>query len=130
MTRFVLPAMKLRIDDHSLRLRLSASDVAALEESGNVDLVTAFSSEAVLTVRLRTTASNCIGASFGDGTITVDLPETYVRGWGQSDRVGFEEVQPTGTGNPLRIVVEKDLDCRHGERSISTSKQRGETGLS
>ena len=121
--------MKLRIDDQSLRLRLSASDVAALEESGKVDLETAFSSEVVLTVRLKTTGADCIGASFGDGLITVELPETYVRGWGQSDRVGFEEVQPTGTGDTLRIVVEKDLDCRHGSRSSAGSEQRGETGL-
>lgn len=120
--------MKLRIDDQSLRLRLSASDVAALEEAGTVDLETAFSSEAALTVRLKTTTSDCIGASFGEGTIVVELPETYVRGWGQSDRVGFEEVQPTGIGDPLRIVVEKDLDCRHGSRSASSSEGREKGG--
>ncbi len=122
--------MKLRLDDHSVRLRLSREEVAALEESNQVSLSTHFSPGAVLHVRLQAADVKCIGARLDEHGISIDLPKAFVYGWGEDERVGFEEVQPTGSGMPLRIVIEKDLDCRHSPKAETDVERAAEVGHS
>ena len=107
--------MTIRLDDRSLRLRLSEADLETLDREGEVETRTPFSADAALRYRLRAAGVNCIGARFDDEGVTVSVPHELVRGWTSDERVGFEEVQPTGGDEPLRILVEKDLGCRHGK---------------
>ncbi|HEX7069995.1 MAG TPA: hypothetical protein VF190_04280 [Rhodothermales bacterium] len=105
--------MKLRIDGNEIRLRLSPDDVATLARTGTVEARLRFAPDAELRYRLEASDVSCIGARFGDDAVTVDVPRALVEGWSDDDRVGFEEAQPTGTGEPLRILIEKDFHCLH-----------------
>jgi hypothetical protein len=105
--------MKLRIDHNELRLRLAPDDVAALSRTGLVEEQVDFTAGVAFRYRLEASDAACIGARLQDGDLIVDVPRALLESWAEDDRIGFEEVQPTGTGASLRILVEKDLRCLH-----------------
>jgi hypothetical protein len=99
--------MKLRIQGDSLRLRLTRSEVAGLNESGLVQDTAHFGCGHGLTYRIRKLAgADAIRAELTDGTITVHVPAGVVEAWATSEEVGM-----TGRDGVLRIAIEKDFRC-------------------
>jgi hypothetical protein len=103
--------MKLRIKGASLRLRLTQSEVRALEEQGVVEEHVPFGAQARLIYRLRRDpTARQIEALFQQGAVEIRIPETVARSWCTSEVVTLSGEQPTPEGT-LRIMVEKDFAC-------------------
>lgn len=99
--------MKLRLQGNSLRLRLTRSEVARLQEHGVVEETAAFGADQRLTYRvLKYAASDGVQADFRNGIITVHLPAGEVESWATSDEVGLY-----AQNGPMRIAIEKDFRC-------------------
>ena len=99
--------MKLRIQGNSLRLRLTRSEVAGLQDTGFVEETTSFAAGRTLTYRIRThDRGEGIHAELKDGAITVDVPAPAVLAWATSDEVGI-----TARDGMLSIAIEKDFRC-------------------
>src|ERR1022692_2734556 len=90
-------AMKLRLQGNSLRLRLTRSEVARLDDYGTVEEAASFRSGGSLTYRIQTasfrsggsltyriqsrTGTEPLYADFSGGAITVLIPIETVRAW-------------------------------------------------
>jgi hypothetical protein len=99
--------MKLRVQGNSLRLRLTRSEVARLDEHGTVEEAASFSSGGSLTYRIQAHAgAQPIHADFSGGKITVLIPTETVRAWVAGDEVGLYAQH-----GALRIAIEKDFRC-------------------
>jgi hypothetical protein len=99
--------VKIRFRDDSIRLRLSQREVAALAGGSAVESQTHFARGPMLLCRIAPEGA-AIAAEFGNCAITVHLPQPVVTHWAGSDSLAIE-----GEDGPLRIAVEKDLECRH-----------------
>lgn len=105
-------AMKLRILDNSLRLRLSRSEVNTLVEKSLLQASVRFAADSHLEYRLESSpASVAPTAQFAEGVLRVTLPESTVVDWAGSDRVGIESEQTVDNSSVLRLLVEKDFQC-------------------
>ena len=105
--------MKLRIKGDSVRLRLSQSEVTQFAETGRVDETVRFGptlSER-MTYAIERGKVDVMRASYGEGGILVQVPDSIATDWIETDRVGFETNQTIGDGNSLLILVEKDFKC-------------------
>lgn len=115
--------MKLRIRDHSVRLRLTQPEVAELGRTGRVEAHTRLAPGAagLLTYALAVRDDvDALTAAWDDQTLTVFLPADDAAVWtttGVLDGpVGYEATQPIGD-ETLRLLVEKDFACiDEGER--------------
>lgn len=111
--------MKLRIRGNSIRLRLSQTEVAGLEDSGRVTDQIVFGPGAQLAYALVVDkAIDVTQAAFEDGTITVAIPGDVMATWLDPAEVSIHGSQPLAEGEPLEILVEKDFAClepREGE---------------
>jgi hypothetical protein len=95
----------------SLRLRLTRGEVQQLAESGRVEERVHISPHGVLVYRLqRAAAAATLGATFDNGVIEIQVPESVARDWCASERVTLDHVQQHGAVD-LRIVIEKDFAC-------------------
>jgi hypothetical protein len=102
--------MKLRLNAGSLRLRLSQSEVARLEETGKVEESLEFSPGSELIYAIEIRAAAAVTASFVNANIRVVLPTQIAKEWIDSDQTGIE----ASTG-ALRVLIEKDFQCLHRE---------------
>jgi len=102
--------MKLRLHAGSLRLRLSQSEVARLDETGRVEDSIEFSAGSALRYALETGAAASVTATFDDRNIRVILPAMLAKGWIESDQTSIEA--STGT---IKLLIEKDFQCLHRE---------------
>ena len=105
--------MKLRIQGDTLRLRLSRTDLATLDQTGAVEAVLHAAPGAALRYALRVADVPHLGATVDGAAVTVLLPRPWAAGWAGDARVGFEGTQDAGDGRTLAILVEKDFDCLH-----------------
>lgn len=97
---------------NSLRLRLTRSEVAALAEHGLVREGVEFADGRELVYELRGDGDGPrIAAMLEDRAIRVSVPREMVAGWAASESVGME-----GDDGALRILIEKDFQCMHGEQ--------------
>ena len=104
--------MKLRIRNNSIRLRLEASEVRALAETGVVESATAFPGGRALAYAVESSPATVVpSAHFAATRITLRLPETAVLAWANSDQVGLEGEQLLDGGGVLTLLVEKDFQC-------------------
>jgi hypothetical protein len=101
--------MKLRIQDNSLRLRLTQKEVARLGDQGSVECALRFSGDHVLnySVSVLGSADN-VSVRYDGDSICVVLPEKTARAWARSDEVAIEAID-----SGVRILVEKDFQCLH-----------------
>ena len=110
--------MKLRIRGNSVRLRLSRGEVEAFDRAGRVEDAVRFGPGSCLTYALERTTDAAVAARLrGDGVVVL-IPAALAETWCRTDQVGLEGEQPTGDGELLRILVEKDFTClktRSGE---------------
>jgi hypothetical protein len=108
--------MKLRIQGNSLRLRLSEEEGKQFAQTGRLEAAAAFGpgeSQTLHYVLVRREAIAGITADFTGHVITVYLPESAAAAWINNDEASLSGVVDNGTAQGLKILVEKDMDCRH-----------------
>ena len=111
--------MKLRLEENSLRLRLSAAEVAQFAETGRVAYTIAFGPNSDHTLlysleRLPPTAEAvAVQVRYAAGALAVEIPAALAQEWTTTEKTGFSAQILVAEGQELRILVEKDLDCRH-----------------
>ena len=105
--------MKLRIQNDSIRLRLTQSEVTHFADEGYVEGVTHFGPGETLTYALQTSDVDALRADFANDTLTVFVPRPWAPEWAASEQVGLEGTHDAGGGCTLTLLVEKDFDCLH-----------------
>ncbi len=111
--------MKLRLEENSLRLRLSDAEVAQFARTGQVAYTIAFGPTPGATLhyaleRLPDSAlATAVQVQYEAGRLTVQVPISIARDWTETENIGFQCSVLVAEGQQLRILVEKDLDCRH-----------------
>ena len=108
--------MKLRIQDNTLRFRLSQGDLAELMEKGWIEERLQFGplEEQQFVYSLESVErSEQMAALYHSGRLTVLVPGDWTDGWAESDREGFEGTYTSRDGQHITLLVEKDLECRH-----------------
>jgi hypothetical protein len=111
--------MKLRLEENSLRLRLSEDEVRHFAKSGQVAYTIAFGSAPGQTLRYslerlpEAALATAVQVRYEAGALAVEVPHTIARSWTDTENIGFKAQVLVAEGQELRILVEKDLDCRH-----------------
>ena len=106
--------MKLRIDGHSLRLRLNRSDVQHFRETGTRTESIRFGSGSELTYMLETSLQlTRMEAQYRQDCIRVLLPLDMAQEWADSDQISLSLDCAEGGG--LALLIEKDFQCLHGD---------------
>jgi hypothetical protein len=106
--------VKMRVKGNSIRLRLGRSEVEQMVTTGIVEESTIFDSargHRLEYLLIATPETSVIAATFEEGRVVVRVPTHLALAWGTSDQVGISAVQNSPGGSPLRILVEKDLEC-------------------
>jgi hypothetical protein len=99
--------MKLRLQDNSVRLRLTRSEVARLRETGLVEESVDFGAGQVLAYRLQSRQEHGpVEAAFSEDILTVSVPSEIAQAWTGSDEVGLY-----AQSGALTISIEKDFRC-------------------
>lgn len=110
--------MKLRIQDNSIRLRLTRKEVDALRDDGRVSAAVSFPDGASLEYSVETsTLTGQPRASYSPDGLVVQIPQAAARHWAVTEEVSITGAQPLENGQ-LSILVEKDFAClapREGE---------------
>jgi hypothetical protein len=102
--------MKLRIRGDTLRLRLKRGEVDQIASGNSITEETHFPG-AVLTYRLDVSENNDISASFGDGSLVINLPKSRVLDWASTDEVSLYAEQKLSDTATLSVLIEKDFSC-------------------
>ncbi|MEM7502918.1 MAG: hypothetical protein AAF417_12775 [Pseudomonadota bacterium] len=103
--------MKLRIRDNSVRLRLSQSEVAHLNECGAVSAQTSFPGQSRLAYTVQTGPDRAAArAVFANDAIVVTFPGADVARWADSQEVTLRAEVDTDL-DILVVLVEKDFAC-------------------
>ena len=115
--------MKLRIQDNSIRLRLTREEVAALAADGRVERALRFGpAPAQQLVYLLQAVPRCedLAVQYRPGRVAVHVPAAWAEGWPDDERVGFEGACPTAGGETVRVLIEKDFKCLHRDPAKQT----------
>ena len=103
--------MKLRIRDNSVRLRLSQSEVAQLNDCGAVSAQTFFPGQSRLTYTVQAGSDRTAArAVFANDAIVVTFPGAEVVRWAGSQAVTLRAEVDAGQ-DVLVVLVEKDFAC-------------------
>ena len=108
--------MKLRIEGNSLRLRLSEAELQQFGQKGRLEAAAAFGpgeSQTLHYVLARREAIAGVTAEFTGHVITVYLPESTAQAWIDNAEASLSGLVDNGTAQGLKVLVEKDQDCRH-----------------
>ena len=107
--------MKLRIEDNSLRLRLSEAEVQQFTDTGRVAAVLPLgpTDADTLIYALERVETEHFRVSYGAGAITVKVPATLAEQWTSTDQNGLSATLLLTESQSLKVLIEKDLDCRH-----------------
>ena len=110
--------MKLRIEDDTLRLRLSEREVREFALKGRVAAVVHFGPgpQQHMTYALErapAASAAAVQVRFDTSGLTVLVPSAVATAWTSTEQNGFSENLPLAEARHLRVLVEKDLDCRH-----------------
>ena len=105
--------MKIRIKGHSIRFRLSKTEVHSLCKKGAVWSETAFGQgKPVFRYGLVVSSSaEQMHATFGQSSICIYIPQSSVVNWESNEQVGFEHLQKNDPAMGLHLLVEKDFQC-------------------
>ncbi|HEY7087874.1 MAG TPA: hypothetical protein VH518_07265 [Tepidisphaeraceae bacterium] len=106
--------MKLRIFANTIRWRLSRGEVAKLAHGTALQESTPLAPQSLRYSLTTSNDTNVARARFADGVLEVMLPLSAVHDWAESDEVGLTQ-QISSEAGVLRLLVEKDLECLHGE---------------
>lgn len=102
--------MKIRLSESMIRFRLERSEVSALSGGSPVQEMLPDGTTGLLFALHPTTGAQPSAAR--EGGIRIGLPAAWLADWPDSDVVGFDFDIPD---SHLRVVVEKDFPCSHGE---------------
>ena len=112
--------MKLRLEEKSLRLRLSEAEIAQFAQTGRVAYTIVFGPGADQTLRYSleklpaaAAAAEAVQVRYAAGALAVEVPAALAQEWTDTEKNGFSAQIIVAEGRELRILVEKDLDCRH-----------------
>lgn len=105
--------MKLRFRQNTLRLRVNRREVEGLTSGAALTECVHFPGNTELAYVLESAASNSPVAEFSGGTIRVAVPATEINTWASTDAIGMYFELPAN-GRPLKIAIEKDLECVDG----------------
>lgn len=109
--------MKLRLFNHSLRLRLTPEEVQELSRHGRVGGRTPFAAGVALTYTLNTSPGvKEISAALSESAIHVIVPAQMAARWAESSEVGLSATQWAGD-QKLTILIEKDFECLDAARN-------------
>jgi hypothetical protein len=110
--------LKLRIQDNSIRFRLTRKEVDALRADGRVSAAVSFPDGSSLEYSVETsTMTGQPRASYSPDGLVVQIPQSAARHWAATEEVSITAAQPLDEGE-LSILVEKDFACltpREGE---------------
>jgi hypothetical protein len=102
--------MKLRIQENSLRLRLTQKEVAYLSESGRAESSIRFPTGRTLRYSVESsTFADDVSVLYEGDFIRVQLPKSVATAWAESRQVTIQGPQHLG----IQILVEKDFQCLH-----------------
>lgn len=108
--------MKLRIHENSLRLRLNQSEVAQFSKTGFVEDSIQFAPGASFSYALESMSSvKAPQALYSNGWLRIQVPGVEANDWVRTDRVAISGDQPIAAGKRLKILIEKDFQCLHGD---------------
>lgn len=115
--------MKLRILGNTLRMRLSQSEIAILDDVGTIKQQTDFGlGSDLLSYSIEMDESiEEPKASFEKNHIKIGLPRNLGNEWIQSDKTGIENREYTIQGEGLKLLIEKDFQCLHQRRNEDES---------
>ena len=111
--------MKLRLEENSLRLRLSEAEVRQFAATGRVAYTIAFGpgpGQTLLYALERLPATNpaaAVQVRYAAGALAVEVPFLLAQNWTETENIGFKAQVLVAEGQELRILVEKDLDSHH-----------------
>lgn len=101
--------MKLRIQDNSLRLRLTRQEVEDLNGGAMVERAIQFTDRGALIYSVSGSADAATPSVIYTGNaVRVTLPQAIVRSWATTGEVTIE-----GTDGLVHLLVEKDFQCLH-----------------
>ncbi len=109
--------MKVRINNNSVRIRLTKSEVARLADGASVEQATHFST----TTKFECAIEPCSDATdlqltFSGSRLIIKIPSNHVARWAGSNDVGIESAQSIDASRSVQILVEKDFECLHPRR--------------
>ena len=108
--------MKLRIENSSIRFRLTQTEVSHFAESGSISAVTPLGGRTLIYSLQSSDTAGAVRATFDDARIAVIVPDAMADNWASTDDVGIRAEQDTG-GDVLQILIEKDFQCFHREKA-------------
>ena len=111
--------MKLRISGNSIRLRLSRSEVAHFDLTGQIEDVVEFGPVSKLSYMLTAVEDSDLRSSYTTSGIRVQVPRDLAQEWARTDGVAISAEQPIGDSKTLQILIEKDFQCLHKDSGAS-----------
>ena len=110
--------MKLRLEDNTLRLRLSSEEVTEFSQQGRLQTIVplGLSSADRLVYSLErdpALAGSSPVVQYGGGTLAIRLPAVLADGWASTTEVSLSGTTDVADNQVLHILVEKDLGCKH-----------------
>ncbi len=107
--------MKLRIQDNSIRLRLTQTEVNHIAQGRKVQSVVSFGRHMpTFTYSLIPEGEGgSISVTYHDHELRVSVPRNDSQQWSTTDQVGMEETIAQEEGQSLFILIEKDFQCLH-----------------
>ncbi|QNH62457.1 DUF7009 family protein [Hymenobacter sediminicola] len=109
--------MKLRLEDNTLRLRLSQEEVKEFGHAGQLHTVVPLGPAPTdtLTYTLERTADASLELrlAYTPGRITVQVPSVLSDEWTTTETISLRGSYPVAGNQVLHILVEKDLGCKH-----------------
>ncbi len=111
--------MKLRLEENSLRLRLSEAEVRQFASAGRVAYTIAFGPDPSQTLSYAVerlpedSLAPAVQVRYEAGSLAVEVPARIAYQWTDTENIGFRAEVLVAEGRQLRIVVEKDLDRNH-----------------
>jgi hypothetical protein len=110
--------MKLRLEDNTLRLRLSPEEVAEFSRQGRLETVVPLGpnpqDRLVYTLeRDEALVGSMPMVRYGTGALAVQLPAVLADEWTSTTEVSLRGTTDVADNQVLHILVEKDLGCKH-----------------
>lgn len=106
--------MKIRIQDSSIRFRLSKSDLKLLVKKGKVSSKCIFGNSqvfkySVVSNKKGNTEYLCVDLK--KNHVKIELAASDVKEWVTTDLEGFDAHMENGTKDGLYVLIEKDWQC-------------------
>ncbi|MBD3627808.1 hypothetical protein [Cyclobacterium sp.] len=106
--------MKLRINDNSIRLRLSQSEVSSIGQGLPLHQELKLGKEQVLIYSLIPgDFGKMPEARFLNQKLEVYLPAKLGEDWAKTDEISIRHVQNEGKDFECMLLIEKDFQCLH-----------------